>query len=314
MIAPMEVLDRLDDPRLDPLLAADDGFFWLALVDPTPGELEQLGRRFRLHPLAVEDTMEFGQRPKADNYGDTALLVVYGAAEHRLREVHVHVSGWWMVTVHRGSDRLLEPAARRLEREPPRTEEEAIYRVLDHLTDSFFPVLEHIDDQVDELMDAMIQRPSIDQRQALFELRRRLIEMRRVIGPQRDMLARGGDLLGDLPGLEADDARDWLRDVYDHLLRISEQIDGYRDLLAGALDVYLSTVSNRLNQVTKQLTVIATIFLPLTFVTGFFGQNFGTLVRHIDSPAAFWGYGVGSMLASALALWIWFRRSGFLED
>jgi magnesium transporter len=173
-------------------------------------------------------------------------------------------------------------------------------------------VLEQMDDEIDELMSAMIERPRSDQRQELFAMRRRLIEMRRIVAPQRDVLARGGDLLGRLPGLEADDARDWFRDVYDHLLRIAELIDSYRDLLSGALDVYLSTVSNRLNDINTQLAVVATIFLPLTFVTGFFGQNFGTLVRHINSAAAFWGYGVGSMVLGGLALFLWFRRAGFL--
>jgi magnesium transporter len=142
---------------------------------------------------------------------------------------------------------------------------------------------------------------------------RRLLEGRRIAAPQRDMLARGSDLVASIPGLEADTARDWFRDLYDHLLRISELIDSYRDLLSGALDVYLSTVSNRLNEISKQLTVVATIFLPLTFVTGFFGQNFGTLVRHINTPAAFWGYGIGSMVVFGVVLWAWFKRSGFLE-
>jgi magnesium transporter len=159
----------------------------------------------------------------------------------------------------------------------------------------------------------MIDRPEPGQRQKLFDLRRRLVDLRRVIGPQRDVMARGGDIVQKLPGLEADEAKDWFRDVYDHLLRIAEQIDAYRDLLSGALDVYLSTVSNRLNDITRQLTLVATIFLPLTFVTGFFGQNFGWLVRHISTWEAFVGYGVGSMLLSAALLYWWFRRSGFFE-
>jgi len=309
----MEILRTPDDDRLAGLLARGE-FFWLHITAPSGLDLEQLGERFALHPLALEDTVEFGQRPKLDMYRETALLVFYGTDGSGLREVHLHISGQWMITVHEDGDDLLAPVMERLRLEPPRTEEEAIYRVIDQLTDSFFPVLEHIDDEIDALMDAMIERPSIDQREALFAMRRRLVELRRVVGPQRDVLARGGDLLGRLPGLEADDARDWFRDVYDHLLRISEQIDGYRDLLAGALDVYLSTVSNRLNQVTKQLTIIATIFLPLTFITGFFGQNFGFLVRHIDTPWAFWTFGVGSMVVGALVLWTWFKRSGFLED
>lgn len=312
-MARVQVLTSLDDARIEPLLRQDD-FFWLDLLDPSPDELSTLAERFRLHPLAVEDTREFGQRPKMDDYGETALIVFYGVQpDGTPAEVHLHLSGTWMVTVHRNARPLLANAAKRVQREPPRTEEEALYRVLDHLTDSFFPVLDAIDDEIDELTDAIVERPALEQRQKLFDLRRRLIELRRIASPQRDMLARGNDLIADIPGLEGDAARDWFRDVYDHLLRISEAIDSYRDLLSGALDVYLSTVSNRLSQISKQLTVVATIFLPLTFVTGFFGQNFGTLVRHINTPAAFWGYGIGSMVVSGLLLLLWFKRSGFLE-
>jgi magnesium transporter len=309
----VQVLTSLDDPDLDRLLTTDE-FFWLDLEGPDEADVRRVGERFGLHPLAIEDSLEFGQRPKIDDYGDAALLVFYGAHEDgRPVEIHLHVSGGWMLTVRQTACKAVHHAFRRLEREAPRTEEEAIYRLLDALTDSFFPVLERMDSEIDDLMDAMLDGPRTDQRQRLFDMRRQLVDLRRIIAPQRDMLARGGDLLGRLPGLEADDARDWFRDIYDHLLRIAELIDSYRDLLAGALDVYLSTVSNRVNDISKQLTIVATIFLPLTFVTGFFGQNFGTLVRHIDSPAAFWGYGVGGMLVSGLILLAWFKRSGFLD-
>jgi magnesium transporter len=309
----VHVLHAVDDPKLAELLESRE-FFWLKLEGCSDEQIAELGRRFGLHPLAVEDTQEFGQRPKIDDYGETALLVFYGVdPDGTPVEVHFHVSGQWMITVHKAGHQLLQNAASRIEREAPKTEEEAIYRVLDALTDSFFPVLDRVDEEIDVLMDAMLEKPSQDQRQDLFALRRRLIELRRIATPQRDILARGGDILGRLPGLEADDARDWFRDVYDHLVRISELIDSYRDLLSGALDLYLSTVSNRLNSISKQLTVVATIFLPLTFVTGFFGQNFGMLVRHINSAAAFWGYGVGGLLLSSVALLLYFRRQGFLS-
>jgi magnesium transporter len=114
-----------------------------------------------------------------------------------------------------------------------------------------------------------------------------------------------------LPGLEPA-TRDYFRDVYDHLIRISDLIDSYRDLLTGAMDVYLSTVSNRLNQVMKQLTVIATIFLPLTFVTGFFGQNFGWMVRHVNSLEAFLAFGIGGIVLAAALLFAWFKRSHYI--
>jgi magnesium transporter len=289
-------------------------FFWLKLHGCSPDQIEEMGHKFGLHPLAIEDSQEFGQRPKLDDYEETALLVFYGVdPDGTPVEVHFHVSGGWMITIHEEGHELFHYAEERVKKEPPRTEEEAIYRVLDNLTDSFFPVLDAIDERIDDLMDQMLDAPSQDQRQELFHLRRRLIELRRIAAPQRDILARGGDVLGRLPGLEADDARDWFRDVYDHLVRISELIDSYRDLLSGALDLYLSTVSNRLNSISTQLTIVATIFLPLTFVTGFFGQNFGTLTRHIDTPAAFWGYGIGSMVISALLLLAFFKRQGFLK-
>jgi magnesium transporter len=310
----VQVLHTVDDPQITQLLEAGE-FFWLKVQGCTAEQIAELGERFGWHPLAIEDTQEFGQRPKLDDYGATALLVFYGVdPDGTPVEVHFHVSGQWMITVHQDEHEVLANAASRIQRETPKTEEEAIYRVLDALTDSFFPVLEAVDEHIDQLMDAMLEKPSQDQREQLFHLRRRLIDLRRIATPQRDILARGGDILGRLPGLEADDARDWFRDVYDHLVRISELIDSYRDLLSGALDLYLSTVSNRLNAISKQLTVVATIFLPLTFVTGFFGQNFGALVRHINSAWAFWGYGVGGMLASAAILLWYFRRQGFLAD
>jgi magnesium transporter len=310
----VQVLHEVDDPEIPKLLERNE-FFWLKLHGCTPEQIGELGRRFDLHPLAIEDTQEFGQRPKLDDYDEAALLVFYGVdPDGTPVEVHFHVSGSWMITVHQDGHEIFHQAEKRIGKEPPKTEEEAIYRVLDALTDSFFPVLDRVDDRIDDLMDAMLLKPSQDQREELFHLRRKLIELRRIATPQRDILARGGDVLGRLPGLEADEARDWFRDVYDHLVRISELIDSYRDLLSGALDLYLSTVSNRLNAISKQLTVVATIFLPLTFVTGFFGQNFGTLERHVSGPWAFWGYGVGGMLLSATILLWYFRRQGFLAD
>jgi Mg2+ and Co2+ transporter CorA len=133
----------------------------------------------------------------------------------------------------------------------------------------------------------------------------------KVVTPQRDMFARSVDQVVELPGLELDE-RDYFRDIYDHLIRISDLIDSYRDLLSGATDLYLSTVSNRQNDVMKQLTVIATIFLPLAFITGFFGQNFGFMVRDIAGGWAFWVLGVGSMVATVVGLLIFFHRKGWV--
>ena len=141
-------------------------------------------------------------------------------------------------------------------------------------------------------------------------MKRVLVGLRKTVSPQRDTFARLMGGIAELPGLAQDDER-YFRDIYDHLIRISDLIDSYRDLLTGAMDVYLSTVSNRLNAVMKQLTIIATVFLPLSWLTGFFGQNFGFMVGHIEGWKTFVGLGVVSELLVLAALLVFFKRRGW---
>ncbi len=294
-----------------------DHFFWLDLTSPSHGEIAKLGELFGFHPLALEDTEQFGQRPKLDNYGDHVLLVFYGAWRHSeadqepLREVHLFISGQYVVTVHRDPLPALEQQREQLDGLVLHSEQFLLYRILDALTDSFFPILSDMDEEIDELEAAVLQDPTDRQLQRLFSLKRQLVAMRKVVTPQRDLFARSVDQIAELRGLQLDE-RDYFRDIYDHLIRISDLIDSYRDLLSGATDLYLSTVSNRQNDVMKQLTVIATIFLPLAFITGFFGQNFGFLVNDIKSTWAFWVIGLGSMLLTVAGLLVFFRRKKWL--
>lgn len=187
-----------------------------------------------------------------------------------------------------------------------------LYRVVDALVDGFFPVLARLDDRIDELEDEILQRPTDQQLGQLFDMKRSLIAMRKVVTPERDMMASllaGGD---ELPGMTPDAER-YFRDLYDHLVRVSDLVDSYRDLMTGALDTHLSTVSNRLNVVMKQLTIIATVFLPMSFITGFFGQNFGWMVDRLDSLGVLLGLGVGLQVVVAAALVVLFRRRGWLS-
>ncbi|MGN6816871.1 MAG: magnesium/cobalt transporter CorA [Solirubrobacterales bacterium] len=310
----MRFLDSLDRDAITDLLARDE-FFWLDLTDPGVPESNQLQEAFSFHPLALEDMLKRGQRPKLEDFGDYMFLVYYGAGsregEARLEEVHAFLSGHYLVTSHRFDCPALAEVRQRLTQQEPRSEQLVVYRVIDGLTDSFFPVLERVDDEIEALEGEIFDRTSPDQLQRITKLRRELVELRRVAAPQRDLLARGIDEIVDIPGLEAD-SRTYFRDVYDHAIRISDQIDSYRDLLAGTRDAYLSVVSNRLNQITKQLTVVATIFLPLSFLVGFFGQNFKWLVEKINTEADFWVWGIGSLVLSVVALLIWFRRGSYL--
>jgi magnesium transporter len=307
---------RIDADHIRERLAADQ-FFWLDLTAPTHEDRTQLREIFGFHPLALEDTEHFGQRPKLDHYGDYVFLVFYGAERDHpeqkdpLHEVHLFISGSYVVTLHPASLPPLDRQREQLEGRRLHSEQFLLYRILDALTDSFFPVLGEMDDEIDDLEAAVLADPTERQLARLFSLKRQLVAMRKVISPQRDLFARSIDQIAELPGLQLDE-RDYFRDVYDHLIRISDLIDSYRDLLSGATDLYLSTVSNRQNDVMKQLTVIATIFLPLAFITGFFGQNFGWMINHIGKAWAFWGLGVGSVLATCAGLLLWFHRKGWV--
>jgi magnesium transporter len=306
----------IDQEKIKELLKRDQ-FFWLDLTAPTHDDIARLGQLFGFHPLALEDTESFGQRPKLDDYGDYVLMVFYGAWQHGpddrvpLREVHLFISGRYLVTVHRDPLPTLDQQREQLTGRVLHSEQFLLYRVLDALVDSFFPLLADMDDEIDQLEAAVLADPTEEQLQRLFALKRELVAMRKVVTPQRDLFIRSVDQISQLPGFQLDQ-RDYFRDVYDHLIRISDLIDSYRDLLSGATDLYLSTVSNRQNDVMKQLTVIATIFLPLAFITGFFGQNFGTMVRAINRPWAFWVLGLGSMLATVLGLLVYFRRKRWI--
>jgi magnesium transporter len=185
-----------------------------------------------------------------------------------------------------------------------------LYRIVDGLVDSFFPALADFDDRIDELETAIFAHADDRQLQEVFRMKRLLVGMRKVVTPQRDTFASLMGRMAALPGMGEEDEH-YFRDVYDHLIRISDLIDSYRDLLTSAMDVYLSTVSNRLNGVMKQLAVIATIFLPLSWLTGFFGQNFAWLTHHIGDRQAFIGVGVGTELAALAILLAFFKRRGW---
>jgi magnesium transporter len=308
-------LDGLDREAIAALLGRDE-YFWLDLTDPSKEEVDALGEMFSLHPLALEDMVKRGQRPKLDDFGAYMFLVYYGAGvgesgRIELEEVHACLSGGYIVTVHTGGCAALEEARERLTAQAPRSEQFVVYRVIDGLTDTFFPVLDHLDDRIETLDEAIFERPTPAHLEEITALRRDLVELRRIATPQRDLLARAVEDILDIPGLEAD-SRDYFRDIYDHSIRISDQIDSYRDLLAGTRDAYLSVASNRLNEITKQLTVVATVFLPLSFIVGFFGQNFRWLVVNVSSAADFFVLGIGSLVLSVVGLLVWFRRGSYL--
>ena len=188
---------------------------------------------------------------------------------------------------------------------------EILYFVVDALVDSFFPLLAEFDDRVDALEEGIFNNPTDEQLQQVFTMKRQLVTLRKIVSPQRDMFAALLAGRYDVPGMTDESSRNF-RDVYDHLIRVSDEVDTYRDLLTGAMDVYLSTVSNKLNVIMKQLGVVASFFLPLSFLTGFFGQNFSYLTGSVITPNwTFWVLGVGLDLGAVAAFFVFFKKRGW---
>jgi magnesium transporter len=317
--ASFPVLEASDLDHITGYLQARQ-FFWLDLHEPNSDQLRRLGELLHLHPLTIEDLSTFSEQPKREHYDGYVSLVVYGVDEQAaegqplLREVHTLISGAWVVTVHPTPFAVLDALRARARREPVRREQALIFDILDTVLSSYVPVLERVDDAIDEIEQAVIEQPREESLQRIFSLKRDLIAMRRVVTPMRDFFARDAAEITHLPGMQPDDSL-YFRDLYDELVRTSDLIDSYRDLLSGATDMYLSTVANRQGEVSKQLTVIATIFLPLTFLTGFFGQNFAFLTGHIQNTTwSFFALGLGLLVAAIVGFWIFFLRKGWVSS
>jgi magnesium transporter len=317
-------IDDKDEPATsDNVLTALAGtkFFWLDLDDQahdgTVAEL--LSIHFKFHPLAVESAERFNQRPRIDDYDGFMYLVTRGADPQATGEAEVHCfwTDRYVVTVHRGAECLpLVQVRDRLERHHAKDSASPqiviVYLTISAEVDSFFPALSTFDDKIDALEDDILKAPTEEQLGVLFDMKRSLIDMRKVIAPQRDMMASINSGVAQVPGMTEEASR-YFRDLYDHLIRLADLVDSYRDLLSSVMDTHLSTVSNRLNVVMKQLTIIATVFLPLSFLTGFFGQNFAYMVRVWLAPTwSFFVLGIGLELGAAIFLVYFFRRRGWL--
>lgn len=310
------------EPNVDPKgiesRLRDGVFLWLDIDSPTDPDFNLLRDVFKLHPLALEDAHKFGQRPKIEDYGDFTHLVVFGAVDEPERrsglapiEVHCFYSPKWLITVHNGECPVFDELRNQTHRQLKAYEEGLgiLYLVVDALVDSFLPQLSELDDEIDQLEDRILTDPQPVALQQAITMKRQLVQLRKIVNPQRDMFS--GLLSGryELPGMTEEHER-YFRDIYDHLIRVAEQLDDYRDLASGTTDLYQSTVGNKMNLTMKQLGWVATFFLPLSFLTGFFGQNFTLLVGTIIRPGwTFWLLGIGLDLAAFIAVLLWFLNS-----
>ena len=316
--APMAV-DRAAE-----VCAETDGFVWLGLFEPDEAELADVQERFGLHELAIEDAQNFHLRPKIERYddGDVLFTVLRTARydeereEVEMGEVSVFLSPRFVITVRQGKASDLHGVRMRLEARPEFLREGTVavlWAIFDTIVDGYAPVIEGLEGDVEDVEQTVFSGAAAPT-ERIYLLRREATDFYRAVHP----------LLGPLEGLErgtylkvSDELARFFRDVNDHLKLVNEEVIALRDVLATILQANMAVISNqqtelsvRQNETMKQLTLVATIFLPLAFITGFFGMNFGWMVRGITDLWTFLVYGVGTLVLSATVIYMWFRRSG----
>lgn len=299
--------------EISEILKEPGSLVWLDVVGPEAKAMAVLQDEFGLHPLAVEDAMTAHERPKIDGYGDYWFLVVYGVSlagkELAIHELSVFSGKNYLITVRRDPAYPIDEIERRWRTRSEVSSRDSgalLFTVLDTIVDGYFDSVESLDEQITaieaELLRGGMAGGELPLR--IFALKRDLQRFRRAAVPMRDIL--NPIIRGDLVLYKSEELA-YFRDVYDHAIRVIDQLDAARDLVNNALEINLSIVANRQNAVVKQLTVIATIFLPLTFITGFFGQNFGFLVSRIGTTASFWAFGIGAQVLTLVALLAFFK-------
>ncbi|MEO9170522.1 MAG: magnesium transporter CorA family protein [Candidatus Baltobacteraceae bacterium] len=304
-----EISEVLKDPT---------AFIWYDVVAPQPDDVAVVQEEFDLHPLAIEDALTLHQRSKIDTYEAYWFLIVHGVLHAgdviSVREMAVFAGPRFFITVRDNPAYPIDEIQRRWEHQPESLDCSSgtlLYAFLDTLVDGYWPAAEALEERVAEL-EGMLFAEKNRARDALieiFNMKKVIQRFRKAVVPMREILI--SVLRNDL-GLLAEGEVPYFRDIYDHATRVIEEIDAARDLVNSSLEIHLGLTANQQNEVAKSLTIIATIFLPLSYLTGFFGQNFGFLINGIINPRAFWIFGVGLELAALAILLSYFRRKRWL--
>ncbi len=254
--------------------------------------IRKIGKRFSLHPLVLEDIVNVPQRPKVESYEDHIQLIVKmvrfdADREIDAEQVSIVLGQHYVLTVQERYGDVLDPVRRRIRVGKGRIRNEGTdyiaYAIFDTIVDEYYPVLERIGDYLSELEELILQRPRPEHLRQLAKVKNQLSNLRRAIWPQREVanrLARDEEILIDA------NVRVFLRDTHDHCAQTSEVIEMYRETVSGLTNIYLSSLANRTNEVMKVLTIVATIFIPLTFIAGVYGMNF----KHMPELEVWWTY------------------------
>ena len=283
--------------------------------------LEAVAQRFGIHPLAMEDAVDTAQRAKIDVYGDHSCIILpmpfLGERHFRTEQVALILGKGWIVTVQEGGDGdCLDPLRRRIRDHKGRiaggSASYAAYAIVDTVIDAYFPLIERLEQRIEQLEDEVIFRTTGDDIVRIRHLKRDISTLRRAVWPLRDAVS---SMLAADHVFSPDD-RLYLRDAYDHVARVLDMLDNARAIAADLTDIYMAVTNNRMGEVTKVLTIIATIFMPLSFIAGLYGMNFDPERSPLNMPELDWYYGypfaLGLMVATAIVLLLFFRRRGWL--
>ena len=272
--------------------------------------------------LALEDVLNCGQRPKVEDYGDHLFAILRSLAidqsELLLEQVSLFVGHGWVITIQERAGDSWDVVRERIRHGRglirKRGADYLAYALMDALVDEFFPVLEHYGDTIEEIDAELLAKPTPATVRRVHHIKRDLLSLRRTAWPQRDLF---GALLRDGTPIIAEETRIFLRDCFDHQMQAMDLLETYRELAGGMVDLYMSSVGNRMNEVMKILTILSAIFIPMTFVAGIYGMNFNHDASPLNMPELewFWGYpfALGLMAAIAVGMLFYFKRKGWLE-
>ncbi|MFE2092130.1 magnesium and cobalt transport protein CorA [Streptomyces sp. NPDC059460] len=295
------------------------GFVWLGIFEPGPEEMARVRENFGLHELAVEDARTFHLRPKAEQYEDGTELIILRTARYDdereeidTGEISIFLAEHFVITVRQGIASELHGARSRLERRPEllRTGSvSTLWAILDQVVDAYAPVVAELERDIEQI-EATVFSGAVAPTERIYSLRREATDFYRAVHPLLAVLARRLQ-----PDKSPTELLPYFRDVHDHLLLVNEEVSAQRDLLTTVLEANIAVISVEQNKINlrqsatmERLTIIATVFLPLSFVVGFFGQNFEWLVGHISSFTAFLALSVSGLLLPCLMLYVWLRR------
>lgn len=290
---------------MSPMLQPLPHLPWFHIDDPDSPELDQLAERFHLHPLQIEDCRHRPQRAKTDEHDAYDFFVLKHLHDDHsvdFDDLDVFLSRDFLITVTKKDCPFMAKALKRAEQDKVQRLDKVFYYVLDEVVDGYMPVLDDIAEQTSDVESEVLERPNPPMLRSIFILKRKLIDFRRIASGMREVV---NSIIRREGGLMGDDLDPYFRDIYDHIVRTVDLIETYRDLLTGSLDIYLSAVANRTNEVMKVLTIYGTVALPLVIITGFFGMNLK--LPWTESSHGVW-YALGLMTASTLAVLAYFKR------